>query len=30
MDELLEAGAAQPRFTTWLLGGLAATALRAE
>jgi predicted permease len=26
MDELLEAGAAQPRFTTWLLGGLAATA----
>jgi predicted permease len=26
-DELLEAGAAQPRFTTWLLGGLAATAL---
>ena len=26
MDEVLEAGAAQPRFTTWLLGGLAATA----
>jgi putative ABC transport system permease protein len=26
MDELLEAGAAQPRFTTYLLGGLAATA----
>jgi putative ABC transport system permease protein len=27
MDELLEAGAAQPRFTTWLLAGLAVTAL---
>jgi len=26
MDEVLEAGAAQPRFTTYLLGGLAATA----
>jgi ABC-type antimicrobial peptide transport system permease subunit len=26
MEEVLEAGAAQPRFTTWLLGGLAATA----
>ncbi|MBS1855931.1 MAG: ABC transporter permease [Acidobacteria bacterium] len=27
MQELLDAGAAQPHFTTWLLGGLAATAL---
>jgi putative ABC transport system permease protein len=26
MDEVLEAGAAQPRFTTYLLGGLSATA----
>jgi predicted permease len=26
MDELLQAGAAQPRFTTYLLGGLSATA----
>jgi predicted permease len=26
MDELLETGAAQPRFTTYLLGGLSATA----
>jgi putative ABC transport system permease protein len=26
MDEVLETGAAQPRFTTYLLGGLAATA----
>jgi putative ABC transport system permease protein len=27
MEELLDAGAAQPRLTTWLLGGLSATAL---
>ena len=27
MEEVLETGAAQPRFTTYLLGGLAATAL---
>ena len=27
MQELLDAGAAQPRLTTWLLGGLSATAL---
>jgi predicted permease len=27
MQEVLEEGAAQPRFTTWLLGGLSATAL---
>jgi predicted permease len=27
MEEVLETGAAQPRFTTWLLGGLSATAL---
>jgi ABC-type antimicrobial peptide transport system permease subunit len=27
MEELLEKGAAQPRFTTYLLGGLAGTAL---
>src|SRR4029077_3720694 len=26
MDEVLQAGAAQPRFTTYLLGGLSATA----
>jgi predicted lysophospholipase L1 biosynthesis ABC-type transport system permease subunit len=27
MEEVFESGAAQPRFTTWLLGGLALTAL---